>query len=144
MERSNVPSVINTCKSLATAYHSSINFSKAIHDAQIQVFCTLWSCTKKQIQVQKRSEHTLPWALAQSVSTRWNSEYLCMKSILKSEPAIRHVLASGDFLSLKSLGGGGTFESLFWLLESPFHQSGSHFISLQVPKSTEFMKIEHA
>ena len=36
------------------------------------------------------------------------------------------------------------FESLFWLLESPFHQSGSHFISLQVPKSTEFMKIEHA
>lgn len=37
MERSNVPAVINTCKSLASAYHSSINFSKAVHVAQIQV-----------------------------------------------------------------------------------------------------------
>ena len=37
MERSNVPAVINTCKNLAAAYHSSINFSKAIHDAQVQV-----------------------------------------------------------------------------------------------------------
>ena len=37
MERSNVPAVILSCKSLAAAYHSSINFSKAIHVAQIQV-----------------------------------------------------------------------------------------------------------
>ena len=103
MERSNVPAIINTCKSLAAAYHSSINFSKAVHDAQIQVISLRSIAKLIQIQVQKRSEHSLPWALAQSVSTRWNSEYLCMKSILKSEAAIRHVLASGEFQSMKSL-----------------------------------------
>ena len=50
-----------------------------------------------------RPEGELPWALLQEVSTRWNSQLLCMKSILKSEAAIRHVLGTGEYKSLKSL-----------------------------------------
>jgi len=115
MERSNVPAVINTCKSLASAYHSSINFSKAVHVAQIQV--------------QQRPEHALPWALAQSVSTRWNSEYICMRSILKSEAAIRQVLASGEFQSMKSLANVKLGQTQVDLLQNicavlePFYQA---------------------
>ena len=51
----------------------------------------------------KRREEELPWAVSQEVSTRWNSQFLCMKSVLKSEAAIRHVLATGEFSSMKSL-----------------------------------------
>ena len=36
---------------------------------------------------------------------RWNSQHQCMKSVLKSEGAIRQVLASGLFDHLKSLVG---------------------------------------
>ena len=41
--------------------------------------------------------------MTQDISTRWNSQLSCMKSILKSEGAIRYVLSSGEFKSMKSL-----------------------------------------
>lgn len=59
----------------------------------------------------------LPWALLQDVSTRWNSQLACMKSIVRSEAAIRHVLDSGTFKSLKTLVRLGM--SLF-LVITPF------------------------
>ena len=51
----------------------------------------------------KRPEEEHPWALLQEVSTRWNSKYLSMASVLKSEAALRHVLNSGEFKSMKTL-----------------------------------------
>ena len=32
-----IPALLNSCKSVAKAYHSSINFARAIHEAQIKV-----------------------------------------------------------------------------------------------------------
>ena len=51
----------------------------------------------------KRPEEEQPWALLQEVSTRWNSKYLSMASVLKSEAALRHVLNTGEFKSMKTL-----------------------------------------
>lgn len=60
-----------------------------------------------------RQDEELPWALVQDVSTRWNSQLACMKSILRSEAAVRHVLESGHFTSLKTLVRLLVFE--FWI-----------------------------
>ena len=49
--------------------------------------------------------------MLQEVSTRWNSQLLCMRSCLKSEGAIRAVVGLEEFRSMKSLVG-----SLFFLL----------------------------
>jgi hypothetical protein len=51
----------------------------------------------------KRPEEEKPWAIKQEVSTRWNSQYLCMESVLKMEQAIRHVLGTEEFRTMKSL-----------------------------------------
>jgi len=32
-----IAGLVASCKGLATAYHSSINFSQSIHDAQVEV-----------------------------------------------------------------------------------------------------------
>jgi hypothetical protein len=37
LEGKEISHVLSTCKSLATAYHSSLNFARAIHEAQAEV-----------------------------------------------------------------------------------------------------------
>ena len=37
-----IAGLVTTCKSLATAYHTSIIFARDIHEAQIKVCCMLW------------------------------------------------------------------------------------------------------
>ena len=37
MSYKEIPALLNSCKSVAKAYHSSINFARAIHEAQIKV-----------------------------------------------------------------------------------------------------------
>ena len=56
-------------------------------------------------QVQSRPEEERPWAILQDVSTRWNSQLICLQSCLKSEGALRAVLASEEFRTMKSLVG---------------------------------------
>ena len=50
-----IANVITICKSLAAAYHSSINFARAVNEAQVQVlvcllsFFLLWPIAWKSI-----------------------------------------------------------------------------------------------
>ena len=71
--------------------------------SRYRVFFFNWDHPLKFNQVQKRSEDERPWSLLQDVTTRWNSQLLCMRSCLKSEGAIRAVLGSEEFKSMKSL-----------------------------------------
>ena len=55
--------------------------------------------------MQSRPEGERPWSILQDVSTRWNSQLFCLQSCLKSEGALRAVLASEEFKTMKSLVG---------------------------------------
>ena len=107
MSYKEIPSLLNSCKNVAKAYHSSVNFARAIHEAQRKVRNAVmyWQDIKHDNQVQSRPEGERPWSILQDVTTRWNSQLLCMKSCLKSEGAIRAVLASEEFKTMKSLVG---------------------------------------
>ena len=37
MSYKEIPALLTSCKSVAKAYHSSVNFARAIHEAQIKV-----------------------------------------------------------------------------------------------------------
>ena len=74
-------SLLSYCKSLSTAYHSSINFARAIHEAQIEVvscsyimqplFIYVFKVVLQLcLQVMGRRESEQPWSLLQEVSTR--------------------------------------------------------------------------
>ena len=104
MSYKQIPAVLNACKSIAKAYHSSINFARAIHEAQVKVRIKVGRINfYLYFQVQSRQEEERPWAILQDVSTRWNSQLICMSSCLRSEGAIRAVLATEDFRTMKSL-----------------------------------------
>lgn len=104
MSYKQIPAVLNACKSIAKAYHSSINFARAIHEAQVKVRIKVGRINfYLYFQVQSRPEEERPWAILQDVSTRWNSQLICMSSCLRSEGAIRAVLATEEFRTMKSL-----------------------------------------
>ena len=107
MSYKEIPALLSSCKSIAKAYHCSVNFSRAIHEAQVKamIYDNLQIIRGNISQVQGRLEEARPWAVLQEVSTRWNSQFLCMRSCLKSEGAIRTVIGSEEFRSMKSLVG---------------------------------------
>ena len=75
-------------------------FGKA---SPIRVECILWDKGKEGgsgVRGQGGGEGELQDVI---VSTRWNSQLLCMRSCLKSEGAIRVVLGSEEFRTMKSL-----------------------------------------
>ena len=130
MSYKEIPTLLNTCKNIAKAYHSSVNFARAVHEAQIKVLTSFEQFYSYfNIKVQSRDESQRPWAILQEVSTRWNSQLICLRSCLKSEAALRSVLSSGEFKTMKSLAGVKFSQSQVDLLKrvchvlEPFYQA---------------------